>query len=292
MTDCNWEGVNICIKSGRDVFWRAFIFAFPVGQTTCPPVCCVAALLYEAKLRDSPAHRVWQEARLGVWCDLALQETPPAVPALIEKLGRKVLTSQAEAPMGVWASQVVVIALRSLLPSDRYCPQIFSSMIPTKILVYREPDGGTRTETFHSPRRRKKSCGDLFQNGYRVKPVHGQVTDKEDQDNVCHSLSSCFHVISYWGKALKVKEQLWFPAVSACAGALPCSCMCAGVMVVFHYLIVYINFGLWKDSYKIIYASKVSFGQKRISFGSRFFSFMPAFICDCLNNSCGKIPFC
>ncbi|XP_062330902.1 calcium-activated potassium channel subunit alpha-1a-like isoform X11 [Osmerus eperlanus] len=72
-------------------------------------------------------------------------------------------------------------------------------MIPTKMLVYRGPDGGTRSETLVTTRRRKKSCGDLFQNGYRVKMGHGQACEKKDQDNLCHSLISCFRVISYWG---------------------------------------------------------------------------------------------
>nr|XP_043869561.1 calcium-activated potassium channel subunit alpha-1 isoform X21 [Solea senegalensis] len=72
-------------------------------------------------------------------------------------------------------------------------------MIPTKMLVYRGPDGGTRSETITNTRRRKKSTGELFQKGYRVRMGHGQVTDKDDQDSVCYSLGACFHVISYWG---------------------------------------------------------------------------------------------
>ncbi|KAM6951647.1 calcium-activated potassium channel subunit alpha-1-like isoform 8-T8 [Aplochiton taeniatus] len=63
------------------------------------------------------------------------------------------------------------------------------------MLVYRGQDGGTRTETFPNTRRRKKSCGELFQNGYRVKMAH----DKDDQGHVCHTLGSCLHMISYWG---------------------------------------------------------------------------------------------
>ena len=75
-------------------------------------------------------------------------------------------------------------------------------MIPTKMLVYRGPDGNTRAEVLPSTRRRKKSCGELFHNGYRVKMTHGHglTGEKEEQDGLHHTLSSCFHVISYWGK--------------------------------------------------------------------------------------------
>ncbi|XP_005736468.1 calcium-activated potassium channel subunit alpha-1 isoform X15 [Pundamilia nyererei] len=72
-------------------------------------------------------------------------------------------------------------------------------MIPTKMLVYRGPDGGTHSQKVSSTRRRKKSTGELFQNGYRVRMGHGQVIDKEDQDSICYSFGACFHVISYWG---------------------------------------------------------------------------------------------
>lgn len=68
------------------------------------------------------------------------------------------------------------------------------------MLVYRGPDGGTHSQAISNTRRRKKSTGELFQNGYRVRMGHGQVSDKEDQDSFCHSLGSCLHVISYWGK--------------------------------------------------------------------------------------------
>lgn len=74
-------------------------------------------------------------------------------------------------------------------------------MIPTKMLVYRGPDGGIQTETLPSTRRRKKSTGELFQNGYRVRMGHGQVGEKEDQDSIWYSLGGCVHLISYWGKS-------------------------------------------------------------------------------------------
>ena len=79
-------------------------------------------------------------------------------------------------------------------------------MIPTKMLTYRGPDGGTHSQTVSHTRRRKKSTGELFKKGYRVRTTHGQVSVKEDEDGICHSLSSCFHVISYWGKTCRTCE--------------------------------------------------------------------------------------
>lgn len=72
-------------------------------------------------------------------------------------------------------------------------------MIPSKILVYHNPSGGTRTETYKSTRRRKKSHGELFKNGYRVKPGHN-IPEKEEQRTLRNSLVSCYRVGSYWGK--------------------------------------------------------------------------------------------
>lgn len=80
-------------------------------------------------------------------------------------------------------------------------------MIPTKMLVYRAPDGGAQTEIIPNTRRRKKSTGELFQKGYRVRMGHGQVNDKEDQDSICYSIGACFHVICYWGKTCRMWEQ-------------------------------------------------------------------------------------
>lgn len=80
-------------------------------------------------------------------------------------------------------------------------------MIPTKMLVYRGPDGGTHTQGISNTRRRKKSTGELFQKGYRVRMGHGQVSEKEDQDSIWYSLGACFHVISYWGKTRRMWER-------------------------------------------------------------------------------------
>lgn len=75
-------------------------------------------------------------------------------------------------------------------------------MIPTKMLVYRGPDGDTHSKAVHHTRRRKKSCGDLFQNGYRVKlsHTHGPVREEPETHGVYHTLSSCFRLLAYWGK--------------------------------------------------------------------------------------------
>lgn len=80
------------------------------------------------------------------------------------------------------------------------------AMIPTKMLVYRGPDERTHSETIPNTRRRKKSTGELFQKGYRVRMGHGHVAEKEDQDSIWYSLGACFHVISYWGKTCRTWE--------------------------------------------------------------------------------------
>lgn len=104
-------------------------------------------------------------------------------------------------------------------------------MIPTKMLVYRGADGGAHSQVVSNTRRRKKSTGELFQKGYRVRMGHGQVADKEDQDSICYSFGACFHVISYWGKTgrtwgkrggISSKAARWrvqHSPVSASAGA-------------------------------------------------------------------------
>ncbi|XP_075884330.1 calcium-activated potassium channel subunit alpha-1-like isoform X9 [Nelusetta ayraudi] len=72
-------------------------------------------------------------------------------------------------------------------------------MISTKMLVYRAPDGGTHTEPVppSNARRRKKSTGELFQKGFRVRMAH--VSEKEDRDSVWYSLGAAVRVVSYWG---------------------------------------------------------------------------------------------
>lgn len=92
------------------------------------------------------------------------------------------------------------------------------------MLVYRGPDGGMHSETLPNTRRRKKSTGELFQKGYRVRMGHGHVAEKDDQDSIWYSLGACFHVISYWGKTRRTRGRLARPGafglcVSAGAGS-------------------------------------------------------------------------
>lgn len=71
-------------------------------------------------------------------------------------------------------------------------------MIPGKILVYRAPEG-TKSEVYRTTRRRKKSLGDLYQNGYRVKA--GQ---KGETPGWKQSLSLWYRKASYWGKFWRI----------------------------------------------------------------------------------------
>ncbi|XP_059892728.1 calcium-activated potassium channel subunit alpha-1 isoform X10 [Gadus macrocephalus] len=73
-------------------------------------------------------------------------------------------------------------------------------MIPAKMMVYSRPDAGSRpTTAVVNQRRRKKSTGELFQKGYRVRSGHGQAAEKAERDTVCYNLGSCFHLVYYWG---------------------------------------------------------------------------------------------
>lgn len=76
-------------------------------------------------------------------------------------------------------------------------------MISSKLLVFRGPRGVLVTEPVeeNQTRRRKKSCGDLFQNGYRVRfstsqPGYGRQKNKQN------SFYSCLRVLSNWCKWL------------------------------------------------------------------------------------------
>lgn len=106
----------------------------------------------------------------------------------------------------LWRSGYNPTALSKLKPFDssRNISSSSSSlmMIPTKMLVYRGPDGDTLSEAVHNTRRRKKSCADLFQNGYRVKlsHAHGPVREENRADGASHTLASCFRLLAYWGK--------------------------------------------------------------------------------------------
>ncbi|KAK3528741.1 hypothetical protein QTP70_011211 [Hemibagrus guttatus] len=66
------------------------------------------------------------------------------------------------------------------------------------MLVYRGPDGDTHSEAVHHTRRRKKSCGDLFQNGYRIKLSHTHGPVREETRNSIKLVNLCSIFISTW----------------------------------------------------------------------------------------------
>lgn len=74
-------------------------------------------------------------------------------------------------------------------------------MISSKLLVFRGPRGALVTEPVEEcqNRRRKKSCSDLFQNGYRVRLSTSQIGDGKERNHQ-NSLSSCLRVLSNWCK--------------------------------------------------------------------------------------------
>ncbi|XP_077481320.1 calcium-activated potassium channel subunit alpha-1-like isoform X5 [Stigmatopora argus] len=68
-------------------------------------------------------------------------------------------------------------------------------MIPTKMLAYKGPDGGGGGgQNARAAGRRKKSTGELFQKGYRVRNGH----DKDEQENAS-GLVSRLRAVYYWG---------------------------------------------------------------------------------------------
>ncbi|ELK09507.1 Calcium-activated potassium channel subunit alpha-1 [Pteropus alecto] len=71
-------------------------------------------------------------------------------------------------------------------------------MIPSKILVYHHPSSSTSAEVYRPSSRRKKSLGDLFHNGYRVRSGPAALEKEEPQD-FWHSLVSCCRVCASWG---------------------------------------------------------------------------------------------
>lgn len=78
-------------------------------------------------------------------------------------------------------------------------------MIPPKLLVYRRTHCDVNLENLQDTWRRKKSCGDLFQNGYRVRQSHHGRDDKSGQTGFYHTFWSCMHILSNWGKSFSVK---------------------------------------------------------------------------------------
>lgn len=75
-------------------------------------------------------------------------------------------------------------------------------MIPPKLLVYRRTHSDANLDTLQETWRRKKSCGDLFQNGYRVRQGHHGQEEKERQTGLYHSLWTCLRILSNWGKGV------------------------------------------------------------------------------------------
>lgn len=76
--------------------------------------------------------------------------------------------------------------------------QIIRTMISSKILVFRGLRGTLQTEAVQDNPRRKKSCGDLFHNGYRVR-----TGEAKESNGLLYSLTSCLRVLSNWGKRVR-----------------------------------------------------------------------------------------
>lgn len=72
-------------------------------------------------------------------------------------------------------------------------------MISSKILC-RHPRSSL-TEAQEETQRRKKSGGQLYVNGYRVRPNHNR--ELEGEGLLC-SLYACLCVLGFWGKAVRL----------------------------------------------------------------------------------------
>lgn len=80
-------------------------------------------------------------------------------------------------------------------------------MIPPKLLVYRRTLSDANLETLPETWRRKKSCGELFQKGYRVRQGHHRQEDGDKQPGPCHSVRSGLRVLLNWGKSVVIRVQ-------------------------------------------------------------------------------------
>lgn len=78
-------------------------------------------------------------------------------------------------------------------------------MIPSKLLVYRRTHSDANLETLPETRRRKKSCGELFQNGYRVRQGHHRREDRDKEPGPCHSVRSGLRILLNWGKSIRAQ---------------------------------------------------------------------------------------
>lgn len=63
-------------------------------------------------------------------------------------------------------------------------------------------------ETLPETRRRKKSCGDLFQNGYRVRQGHHRQEDRDKRTGP-RPVRSALRVLFNWGKSLIISVQIY-----------------------------------------------------------------------------------
>ena len=75
-------------------------------------------------------------------------------------------------------------------------------MLPQKLLTYRRSISDINLETLRENRRRKKSGGDLYHHGYRVKKGYHARENKEDQTGLCYSVRSSLSILSKWGKGV------------------------------------------------------------------------------------------
>lgn len=79
-------------------------------------------------------------------------------------------------------------------------------MIPPKLLMYRRTHSDANLETLSETWRRKKSCGELFQNGYRVRQGHHR---REDRAKHPHSVRSGLRILLNWGKSVVIRVQIY-----------------------------------------------------------------------------------
>lgn len=83
------------------------------------------------------------------------------------------------------------------------------TMIPPKLLVYRRALSDANLEALPATWRRKKSCGELFQKGYRVRQGHHRQEDGDKQPGPCHSVRSGLRVLLNWGKSVVIRVQTY-----------------------------------------------------------------------------------
>lgn len=101
------------------------------------------------------------------------------------------------------------------------------TMISSKILVYHHPPSSSRTEVYRPTRRRKKSLGDLFHNGFRVRSGPG-APEKEEPQSFWQSMASCCRVCSSWGKVPPNPHIYPPPQTPLCSWRLHSKGWCTG----------------------------------------------------------------